>query len=57
MIVVDLERHNDGEGGLVGPFDSRQAAEEYIALLSDDFARRWATIRTVSAAGGDRNHD
>lgn len=47
MIVVDLERHNDGESGLVGPFDSRQAAEEYIALQSD-FVRRWARIRPVS---------
>lgn len=45
--VVDLERHSDGEDGLVGPFDSRRSAEEYVESIESDFERRYATIRPI----------
>jgi hypothetical protein len=47
MFVVDLERHNDGEGGLVGPFTSRVEAETYVAGIASDFMRKYATIRPI----------
>lgn len=50
IFVVDLERHNDGEDGLVGPFASRVHAEIYVAAIADEFVRKYATIRPVAAA-------
>ncbi|QAY13666.1 hypothetical protein [Mycobacterium phage Bassalto] len=48
MIVVDLERHSDGESGLVGPFPDRPAAETFVASIEDRFVREYATIREVT---------
>lgn len=47
MFVVDLKRHYDGEDGLVGPFYLRQNAEAYVATLTDNFVRKYATVRNV----------
>ncbi|ABD58550.1 hypothetical protein PBI_PIPEFISH_53 [Mycobacterium phage Pipefish] len=51
LVVVDLERHNDGESGLVGPFEDRDAAERFIAGIPSEFERRYATVREVQRAG------
>lgn len=47
LFVVDLERHNDGENGLVGPFASHAEAESYVAGIASDYMRKWATIRPI----------
>lgn len=47
MFVVDLKRHYDGEDGLVGPFCVRQDAEAYVATLTDNYVRKYATVRGV----------
>ena len=49
MIVVDLKRHYDGEDGLVGPFDDREAAQTFIDSIDDQYERKWATIRPVES--------
>lgn len=49
MYVVDLERHNDGEDGLVGPFQNRAMADLFVATIKSDFIRKYATIRPVAA--------
>lgn len=47
--VVDLKRHHDGEDGIVGPFSCYTAAEQYIEAMTDQWLKRWATIRPINA--------
>lgn len=48
VFVVDLDRYNDGEDGLVGPFYSRTNAQIYIDSIADKHIREWATTRLIN---------
>jgi hypothetical protein len=49
MFAVDTKRHNDGEEGLIGPFYSRQSAEEFIRGMADNYERKWAIVRPLAS--------
>lgn len=46
--VVDLERHNDGKDGLVGPFHDPVAAQAYIDRIPERLVRDYAVIRPIN---------
>lgn len=48
MFVVDTQRYNDCDEGLVGPFDTEQRALDYIATIPNKHDRNWAAVRPIT---------